>query len=137
MQLLILFFSSFLAATLFPAGSEIVLTNLHLKGQYDAVTLIAIATIGNVLGSLINYWIGLYLIKFQDRKWFPIKKKAINKATNSFRKYGIFTLLFAWLPIIGDPLTLVAGILKVPMWIFLSLVTIGKLLRYLALLAIF
>ena len=136
-SLIILFFSSFIAATLFPAGSEIILTNLALQKNLNPILLVLIATLGNVLGSVINYILGRYLMHFENKKWFLFKKSQIQKATNHFQKYGKFSLLFAWLPIIGDPLTLIAGFFKTNIWIFLTLVTIGKMGRYVLLVGIF
>ncbi len=136
-ELFLLFTSSLIAATLFPAGSELVLTGLHLQGKFNVWLLIFIATFGNVLGSCINYFLGRFLIKFKNRKWFPVRGSAITKSTKLFQKRGVFVLLFAWLPIIGDPLTLIAGIFRVSIPLFLILVTIGKLARYVALVLIF
>ena len=70
------------------------------------------ATAGNVLGSVINWVLGRYLIHFQDRRWFPIKGHALEKATRAYQRWGVWTLLLAWVPLIGDPLTLVAGIFR-------------------------
>jgi membrane protein YqaA with SNARE-associated domain len=136
LDLIILFTASFLAATLFPAQSEIILTSIYLSGKYPALTLLIIATVGNVLGSLVNWFIGYYLIHFKDRKWFPVTGKSLERATTSYEKWGVWTLLFAWVPIIGDAFTLVAGLFRTNIWLFIILVTIGKAARYMALLAI-
>lgn len=131
LDLIFLFLSSFLAATIFPAQSELVLASLNITNNYDKFLLVAIATTGNVLGALVNWFIGYYLIKFKNKKWFPIQKRKIDKYSRSYRKWGILSLLLAWMPIIGDPLTVIAGIFKTNIWLFLILVTIGKLSRYL------
>jgi len=89
-DLTILFASSFLAATIFPAGSEVVLATLNIAGNHDKFLLLAIATSGNVLGALVNWFIGFYLIKFKDRKWFPLKKKQLKKYSNIYQKWGAF-----------------------------------------------
>ncbi len=136
-DLTILFASSFLAATIFPAGSEVVLATLNIAGNHDKFLLLVIATIGNVLGALVNWFIGFYLIKFKDRKWFPLKKKQLKKYSNIYQKWGIWSLLFAWMPIVGDPLTVIAGIFRTNIWLFLLLVTIGKASRYLFIISIF
>mgnify|MGYP003705897217 CR=1 FL=1 len=136
-DLTILFASSFIAATIFPAGSEVVLATLNIAGNHDKFLLLTIATIGNVLGALVNWFIGYYLIKFKDRKWFPLKKKQLKKYSNIYQKWGIWSLLFAWMPIIGDPLTVIAGIFRTNIWLFLLLVTIGKAGRYLFIISIF
>ncbi|MDB2414821.1 DedA family protein [Rickettsiales bacterium] len=129
-ELLYLFIISFLAATILPAQSEFAVAGLKIAGNNNSLALIIIATTGNVLGALANWFLGRYLIHFKDRKWFPVKEKMINKATNFYQKWGIWSLLLAWAPFIGDPLTLVAGILRANIWIFLLLVTIGKATRY-------
>ena len=136
-DLTILFASSFLAATIFPAGSEVVLATLNIAGDHDKFLLLAVATIGNVLGALVNWFIGYYLVRFKDRKWFPINKKQLKKYSNIYQKWGIWSLLFAWIPIIGDPLTVIAGIFRTNIWLFLLLVTIGKAGRYLFIISIF
>ena len=131
LDLIFLFLSSFLAATIFPAQSELVLASLNIADNHDKFLLVAIATTGNVLGALVNWFIGYYLIKFKNKKWFPIQKRKIDKYSRFYRKWGILSLLLAWMPIIGDPLTIIAGIFKTNIWLFLTLVTIGKLSRYL------
>ena len=136
-DLIVLFFTSFIAATLLPAQSELVLASLSYRGYYDKITLLMVATFGNVLGSWINWLMGAYLIKFKDRRWFPVKEKSIKKYSKIYEKWGVWSLLFAWLPIVGDPLTVIAGIFKTNIWLFILLVTIGKLSRYSVILYIF
>ena len=122
-----LFLASFLAATIFPLSSEIVLSGLLLS-KYDPTFLVAIATIGNVLGALVNYGVGFWGSKAIIQK--VLKEYEYLQAEERFKKYGIVSLFFAWMPIIGDPLTVIAGILKVNILWFLILVTSGKLIRY-------
>ncbi|MGB6328818.1 MAG: YqaA family protein [Halarcobacter sp.] len=126
---LILFSSAFLSATLFPLGSE-ALFIYDINQGYNLCFLIFFATFGNVLGSVINYFLGLkgeeYLI---EKKY--LKEEKIEKYKAFFDKYGAFTLLLSWAPIIGDPLTFIAGILKYDWKKFLLLVTIAKFGRYL------
>lgn len=136
-ELISLFTVSFIAATILPAQSEIVLAGLQSTKLHNELILVLVATSGNVLGALVNWFIGKYLIHFQDKKWFPIKKTALNKATKFYQKWGVWSLLLAWLPFIGDPLTFVAGIFKTNIWLFLLLVTIGKAARYIAIVMIF
>ena len=93
-----------------------------------------IATTGNVLGSFVNWALGRYLLHWQDHKWFPFSANQLCKANAWFQRYGVWILLMAWLPIVGDPLTFVAGLLRVNVWLFLILVTIGKAGRYIAVL---
>ncbi len=130
-----LFLTALVAATLFPAQSELLLAGLSASGSYDVGLLLLVATVGNVLGSVINWALGRYLMHFQDRRWFPVKPRQVEKATAWYRRFGAWSLLFAWLPIVGDALTLVAGILRVDLRLFLLLVTLGKAGRYAAVVA--
>ena len=127
-----LFVAAFAAATLLPAQSEALLAGLTIHGGYSLVLLIAVATFGNVLGSWVNWLIGGQVERFKDRRWFPVGPEALQRAENWYRRYGRWSLLLSWMPIIGDPLTLIAGTLKEPLWSFLGLVSIAKLVRYLA-----
>jgi len=122
---------SFLAATVLPLSSELVLINLLNMNEHNSFTLVAIASLGNILGSVFNWLLGFYLLKFVNKKWFPFKKNQINTASRRFRKFGVWSLLFAWVPVIGDPLTFIAGTLKVNFLLFLILVATGKVSRYL------
>jgi len=122
--------TAFLSATLLPGASEAVLVSLLLLGKEDPVALLLIATFGNVLGSLLNWYMGAFLMSFQHRRWFPASPRQIDKAHKWFSKYGIWSMLLAWAPVIGDPLTVIAGLLRVPIIPFLVLVTIGKFVRY-------
>mgnify|MGYP006110689241 CR=1 FL=1 len=121
---------SFLAATIFPISSELMLVGLLSTGTYSSFLLISIASLGNILGSSFNWVLGYYLLKHINKKWFPFKKNTIISASKKFKKFGVWSLLFAWVPVIGDPLTLIAGILKVNFIIFLILVAAGKISRY-------
>lgn len=131
-----LFLTAFLAATVLPAQSEFLLGALHLSGDRDKYVLVAVATAGNVLGSTINWVLGRYLMHFRNRRWFPVKERMIDRAARWYRRWGVWTLLLAWAPVVGDPLTLVAGMLKTNLWLFLTLVTIGKAARYLGVVAV-
>ncbi|MFH1156707.1 MAG: YqaA family protein [Pseudomonadota bacterium] len=125
-----MFLSAFLAATLLPLGSEVVLTVL-LINHFDPGITIAVATAGNTLGSLVNYAAGFWGSLFLINRILKIKEAESVPALNRLKKYGAASLLFAWLPIIGDPLTFAAGILKINLVLFLILVTAGKFIRYL------
>ena len=126
---LILFFSAFISATLFPLGSEALLI-YDIKEGYNIYFLVIVATIGNSLGSLLNYFLGLKGEEYLVEKKL-INEKVILKSKSYFDKYGSISLLFSWLPIIGDPITFVAGILKYDLKKFIIIVTIAKFLRYL------
>jgi membrane protein YqaA with SNARE-associated domain len=125
-----LFLSAFLAATLLPFSSEAVLAALSAFDRHDPVLLWAAASVGNTLGSLVNWALGRCFLRFRDRRWFPVGPERLDRARERFRRYGAWTLLFAWLPVVGDPLTLAAGALGVKVWPFLALVGAGKAARY-------
>ncbi|WP_046005885.1 YqaA family protein [Pseudoalteromonas rubra] len=125
-----LFFSALLSATLLPASSELLLSGLVVKQQGALLMLWLSATAGNVLGSVINYYLGTMVSRVENKRWFPVSRPAMDKAQRQFQKYGVYSLLFAWLPVVGDPLTLVAGVFRTRFSLFLLLVTAGKGLRY-------
>jgi len=128
-----LFISGFIAATLFPASSEVLLLILQQQG-YHLFGLWLAATSGNTLGSCVNWYLGKELLRFQHKSWFPLKPEQLQQGQQYFQRYGIWSLLFAWLPVVGDPLTLVAGMMKIRFRIFLILVLAGKGARYAVLL---
>lgn len=130
-----LFLSAFAAATLFPMQSEAALVGLLLTDSHAVWALVAAASFGNVAGSFVNWVLGRSIERFRDNRWFPVSEKALRRAQRWYRRYGRWSLLLSWMPIIGDPLTLAAGIMKEPLSVFLVLVTIAKTGRYLALTA--
>ncbi|PLX99169.1 MAG: hypothetical protein C0622_10885 [Desulfuromonas sp.] len=127
-----LFIAAFLAATILPLSSEVVLTSLLLAGL-TPTTLVLVATTGNVLGSLVNYALGYWAGVGVSKKWLKMTEEEFDRAEQRFRKYGVFSLCFAWMPVIGDPLTVMAGVLRIRLLYFLVLVTAGKFLRYVVL----
>lgn len=131
-----LFLSALVAATILPMQSEAVLAALLVAGAHPASLLLIVATTGNVLGSLINWYLGRYLLHFKDRPWFPASDARLERAQTWYRRYGRWSLLGSWLPIIGDPLTVAAGLMREPLAPFLVLVTIAKGTRYLVLAAL-
>ena len=126
-----LFAISFLAATILPFSSELTLAGLIATSNYDNLLLLIVASFGNVLGSVINWVLGFYSRNLTTKKWFPFKDKQIENSSKWFSKFGKWSLLFVWVPIIGDPLTLAAGLLRVRFIEFFILVTMGKVSRYL------
>ena len=126
-----LFAISFLAATILPFSSELTLLGLIATSNYDNLLLLIVASFGNTLGSVVNWALGFYSRNLSTKKWFPFKETQIERSSKWFSKFGKLSLLFAWVPIIGDPLTLVAGLLRVRFLDFLILVMIGKISRYL------
>jgi membrane protein YqaA with SNARE-associated domain len=126
---LTLFITGFVAATLFPASSEVLLLGLFYQG-YLPWALWLSATLGNTLGSCVNWYLGREVLRFQHKRWFPVSPQNLLRAEKQFNHYGVWTLLFAWLPAVGDPLTFVAGTLQVRFSLFLTLVALGKGARY-------
>ena len=125
-----LFFISFLAATILPFSSKLTLAGLISTSNYDNLLLLVVASFGNVLGSVFNWSLGFYSRNLSTKKWFPFKETQIERSSKWFSKFGKWSLLFAWVPIVGDPLTFVAGLLRVRFLDFIILVVIGKVSRY-------
>lgn len=132
-----LFLSAFAAATVLPLQSEAVLLALLAKGHHSASALLFFASLGNILGACVNWYLGLKIEHYKDKKWFPLSAQQMNRAQLSYQKYGYWTLLLSWVPIIGDPITLIAGLLKENFARFLLLVSLAKVGRYLFLYGIF
>jgi membrane protein YqaA with SNARE-associated domain len=131
-----LFTASFLAATVLPFQSEVLLFGMLLAEHYQWLALVLVASFGNILGSVVNWGLGRSLAHFEDRPWFPVKREKMARVERWYHQYGKWTLLLAWLPFIGDPLTIMAGILREPLPIFLLLVSVAKIARYFAVAAI-
>jgi membrane protein YqaA with SNARE-associated domain len=125
-----LFAVAFLAATIFPAQSEILLAGMVLAAHYPAWALVAVASLGNVLGSVANWFLGRFIAHFEGRRWFPVGREQVARAEGWYRRWGKWSLLLSWAPVVGDPLTVVAGVLREPLPIFVVLVTIAKVGRY-------
>src|SRR5918993_521253 len=131
-----LFTAALLSATVFPFQSEVVLFGMLLAEHYQWVLLVAVASAGNTLGSVINWFLGRFVAHFEDRRWFPVEREKMARAEGWYHQYGRWSLLLSWVPIIGDPLTIVAGILREPFPVFLALVAVAKTARYIAVAAI-
>jgi len=129
-----LFSSSFLSATILPFSSEAVLGVMAASAKYSSLALLFIASFGNILGAVVNWGLGKYCLHWQHKRWFPVKEKELERAGKWFERYGRWSLLLAWVPVIGDPITFAAGVLNTRFSIFLVLVTISKTGRYLAVL---
>ena len=128
-----LFLSALVAATLLPAQSELLLAALLRSGDWSTSGLLLSASVGNVLGSVVNYGLGRGAEAFRDRRWFPATAAGLARAQRWYSRYGHWSLLLSWMPIVGDPITVAAGLLREPMWRFLLLVTIAKVGRYVVL----
>ncbi|WP_064707474.1 YqaA family protein [Rhizobium bangladeshense] len=130
-----LFATAFGAATILPMQSEAVLVGLLLSQKFSAFWLVVVASIGNVLGALANWLLGRGIERFREKRWFPVGPVALDRAQLWYRRFGKWSMLGSWLPIVGDPITVVAGLLREPLSTFLLLVTVAKVGRYLALAA--
>ncbi|MGM0701979.1 MAG: YqaA family protein [Pseudomonadota bacterium] len=127
--MLSLFLVSLVSATLLPGGSEVWLARLWCQGEH-VLMLWAVATFGNTLGSMINVTLGRYARRFQDRRWFPASREGLMRAERWYRRFGEWSLLASWAPIVGDPLTVLAGVLRLPWWRALLLIALAKGSRY-------
>lgn len=110
--------------------SELVLSGLLTQHKNQVFALVAVASLGNTLGSMVNWWLGMNILKLHDYKWFPLKNDKLEKVQRLYGKYGYWSLLLSWLPIVGDPLTLIAGVMREPLWRFTLIVAVAKTSRY-------
>ena len=131
-----LFLVACAAATILPLQSELVVVGLLVDGSQPWPAIVAVASAGNILGSIVNWMLGRSLLRFQTMRWFPVNRESLARAENWYRRFGRGTLLLSWLPFIGDPLTVVAGVLREPLWSFAVLVGVAKTARYLVLTAL-
>ena len=126
-----LFLLSFFASTLIPLGSEWLLVSLLLSG-FAPFPVVAVASAGNFLGACTSYCLGIYGSRFVEEKLFRMGERDKDRAERFFARFGSWSLLFTWLPVVGDPLCLVAGVLQVGFTRFALLVLTGKVARYAA-----
>jgi len=131
-----LFAVAFLAATILPAQSELGLAGLVISGHHNVILLVAVASVGNTLGAVVNWGLGRGVERFSGRRWFPVKPERLKRASGWYHRYGRWSLLLSWAPFIGDPLTVAAGVLREPLASFLILVTLAKTGRHIALAAL-
>ena len=127
---LITFLSALAAATALPVVSEAVVVGFVATGDYDLWGLFWAATVGNTLGAMVNWAIARFAVSFRGRPWFPLEGRWLTRATDWYNRWGVWSLLMAWAPVIGDPLTFVAGFLRTPLAVFIPLVALGKGARY-------
>jgi membrane protein YqaA with SNARE-associated domain len=131
-----LFITALASGTILPMQSEAALVALLLAGVQPPWLLITVASLGNVLGSMVNWLLGRGIERFRDRAWFPAKQDRLARAQRWYQRYGKWSLLLTAAPIVGDPLTVIAGVLREPLPVFLLLVSISKVGRYLILAAV-
>ncbi len=124
-----MFLSALLAATILPFSSEVVLLTLYTNGL-SPVFLLLVASLGNVLGSLINYALGYRYGEVVATRWLRVNESSFTRAQNTFTRWGQWSLFLCWVPIVGDPITLVAGVLRSNFIFFLCSVAISKTARY-------
>ena len=136
MALFALFGAALIAATLIPAQSEAVLVAMLMAGTYPVWLLLVVASAGNVLGAIINWGLGRYAARFSQRRWFPASPVQLERAARWYSRWGYISPLGSWLPIIGDPITVAAGLMREPFWRFALLVTLAKVGRYAGLAAV-
>lgn len=133
---LALFATAFVAATVVPAQSEAVLVGLIVSDSYSVPALVAVASVGNTLGSVANWFLGRGVESLKDRRWFPVRPEKLVRAQSWYQRYGKWSLLGSWLPVVGDAITVVAGIMREPLPVFVLLVGLAKTVRYAILAAI-
>jgi membrane protein YqaA with SNARE-associated domain len=125
-----LFVTAFAAATVLPVQSEAALAALLVAGDQPVAALLAVATLGNTLGAVLNWWLGGRLSEFQNRKWFPVSAESLSRARNWYGSFGRWSLLMSWVPIIGDALTVAAGLMRERLLPFILIVGLAKFTRY-------
>lgn len=128
--LVALFLAALAEATIVPIRSEIVLVGLLLAEQAPWPELLVVASLGNTLGASINWALGRFIARFEDRRWFPAKRETIARAEVWYRRWGRWTLLLSWLPVLGDLLTIAAGVLRESLPVMLVIVGAVKAVRY-------
>ena len=136
MDLFALFMGAFLAATLVPFSSELALGAMGLAQPDMKWVLLAVASAGNILGAVVNWALGMWVLKFDKARWFPFDTTDLEKSQRWFGKWGVWALLLSWVPIVGDPITFAAGVLKVRFVVFLALVSVAKTARYAVVLSV-
>ncbi len=127
-----LFAAAFLSATLLPGSSEVALAAALASGRSGLTEALIVATIGNTLGSCVNWGLGYFVTRWRGSRYFPVKDQDYDRYCALYQKYGLWSLLASWVPIIGDPLTVMAGVFRTPLRLFVPIVAFAKLMRYLA-----
>jgi membrane protein YqaA with SNARE-associated domain len=122
--------TSFLSATILPMSSEAVLAGMTAAKAAPVPLLLLVAGIGNTLGSCLNWLLGRSIEHFRGRRWFPVGEAQLERAQDRYNRWGWPSLLLSWVPLIGDPLTVVAGLMRTPFLLFLSVVAVAKFGRY-------
>ena len=127
-----LFLAAFGAATILPFQSEVVFVGLQLGNAAPLGLIVLVASVGNILGAVLNYVLGIWLEHYRHRRWFPVSEAQLARAQRAYARWGVWTLLLSWAPL-GDAFTVIAGVMRTNWAVFLTLVTIAKTGRYIAL----
>lgn len=127
-----LFAAAFGAATILPFQSEVVYVAMAVADTAPYPLLLLVASVGNTLGSIVNWFMGLWIEHYRGRRWFPVTDAQLEKAQGWYRRWGVWTLLLSWAPF-GDAFTVVAGVMRTPLWLFVPIVAAVKTARYAAL----
>jgi len=127
-----LFLTALAAGSILPMQSEAALAGLLVVTELSPLALVLVATVGNVAGSAINWLLGRGIERFKHRKWFPVGEPMLERAKAWYHRWGRWSLLLSWVPVIGDPLTVIAGVMREPFSTFILLVSVAKLTRYIA-----
>lgn len=127
-----LFLAAFGAATILPFQSEVVFAAMAVRETASLWLLVVVASVGNTLGSVVNYWMGLFVEHWKGSRWFPVTERQLEKAQSWYAKWGVWTLLLSWAPF-GDGFTVAAGIMRTNFWLFLALVALAKTGRFMLL----
>lgn len=131
-----MFAASVAEATFLPVRSEVVLVGLLYAERFSWPLLLVLASIGNTLGAVVNWALGYFIARFEERPWYPIRREKIARAERWYHRYGRWSLLLSWMPVLGDLLTVAAGILREPLPAFLVIVGLAKTVRYLLVIAL-
>jgi membrane protein YqaA with SNARE-associated domain len=126
-----LFVSAFLSATLLPGSSEVMLAGILAAGKTSTVLAIVAATAGNTLGSCVNWGLGRFFAHWRGRTWFPVPEERFGRYSDWYNRWGLWSLLLSWMPVIGAPLTVLAGVARTPLPVFVIIVLVAKAARYL------
>lgn len=127
-----LFAAAFGAATILPFQSEFVFGALQMRTGIPVWLIVLVASLGNTLGAVLNWWMGLFVEHWRGSRWFPVSDRWLDRAQGWWARWGVWTLLLSWAPF-GDAFTVVAGIMRTNFWLFLALVGLSKTARYIAL----
>ena len=124
-----LFLACLLSATILPFSSEAIVAGAMALG-YERLLIVLVATLGNTAGGMISFYMG-WLCKWEWlEKYFKIKREKLERFRSHIEKYGVWAALLTWLPIVGDPLAIAMGFMRLNPWWTMLIMFVGKMLRY-------